>query len=91
MFPTDASSHGVMIHACTAWVAQHWMHGLTFRCIAVYCVYHPHGRSAVSCCRRLLVSLLTSLLGCCGRVTWLLLLTAEAAPVMLRTPQVTLS
>jgi len=45
----------------------------------------------VSCCRRLLASLLTSLLDCGGRATWLLLLISEAAAVVLRPPQVTLS
>jgi len=45
----------------------------------------------VSYCRRLLASLLTSLLGCGGRATWLLLLTAEAAPGNAEAPQVTLS
>jgi len=46
-------------------------------------------RMSVSCCRRLLASLLTSLLGYGVRSSWLLLLlAAEAAPVMLRPPQV---
>jgi len=35
---------------------------------------------SVLCCRRLLASLLTSLLGSGWRATWLLLLAAEAAP-----------
>lgn len=99
---TDVSNVWIILHhnllCCLGCIGLHQV-ALQLQCIAtaVHCIHHtqfphppPHRRLSVSCCRRLLVSLRTSLLGCCRRGTWLLLLTAEVAHVMLRSPQVTL-
>lgn len=79
------ASHGFVLR-CVGRMALHCV-ALTAVCVFVHpqCIASaptapPPHRVNVSCCRPLLANLLTSLLGCEGRATWLLLLTSEAAP-----------
>jgi len=86
-----AAKYDVLMHAFNV-STLHCFACTAFALCGIQCVAWTGHRRSVSCCRRLLASLLMSLLGCGGRVTWLLLLlTAEAARVVLRPQQVTLS